>query len=234
VICYNLPKASSLSDLMAEKGINVNPELFWTSSEGNDLIKKLNKYAQDNNLPDRIRREKHGPVVYAIVVNNFLSTADSDRWKLVKVGFTHQSIKKGDNNRMEQVRKEIESEIKELKNEASASILFAFPIGCVDTTSYYETEKRIRGKVGIPVKKARAKELKLPVPTEWVLTTQEHIDHIMKQKGDAYKSESSKDVIDIFKEIKAPTITRLPEWCKDWVQEEKSETKKNELNECHD
>lgn len=212
--------ASSLSDSMADKGINVNPELFWTSSKGNDLIKVLNKYAQDNNLPDRIRREKHGPVVYGIVVNNFPSTEDSegpDRWKLVKVGFTHQSIKKGDNNRMEQVTKEIESDIKELNNKASASILFVFPIGCVDTTSYYETEKRIRGKVGIPVKKAKAKELKLPVPTEWALTTQKHIDYIKRQKDEAYKSESSKDVIDIFKDIKAPTITQLPELYKDWV-----------------
>lgn len=180
---------------------------FWDGTNGNDLIKQLNKYAHDKGLPDRIRREKHSPVVYAIVVNNFPSELKD--WKLVKVGFTHQSIKKGDNNRMEQLKRQLESEIKESDQKASAAILFALPIGCVDTTSFYDTEARIREKVGKLVKKEKAKELNLPTPTEWVLTTQQHIDDIIKLKTEAYK-DNSKDAIDIFKDIKAPT-NAIPE-----------------------
>ena len=154
-------------------------EWFWTESNGNELIKELNQYAQKKNLTDRIRREELSPTVFGIVVNYFPFSEVSE-WKLVKVGFTHGSIKRGSNNRMEQLLKQLESEIKQSDKKASASVLFRFPIGCVDTTPFYEKEAQIREKVGTKVKKEKAKEFKLPTPTEWVLTTQEHINHIKR------------------------------------------------------
>ena len=190
-------------------------EWFWKESNGNNLIKQLNKYAYVKKLPDRIRREKYAPVVYAVVVNNFPELMDP-KWRLVKVGFTHQSIEKGTNNRMEQLIKEIESETEKSTN-GSAAVLFTLRIGCVDTTPFGDTEDRIRKTVGIAVKKEKVKDLNLPVPTEWVLTTQRHIDKIKQLKDDALANESSKDVMDIFKDIKAPADSLLPESLKNWV-----------------
>ena len=175
-----------LSKMMADLNLPGNsadfPKWFWTGSNGNNLIRVLNFYALEEKIgDDRIRREKEYPCVYALVLNNFPKAKD---WKLVKVGFTHKSTKKDSNNRMEQLTREIESN---LKQEATASkppvmvaTLFALRIGSVDTTPFHETENRIRRKVGTPIKTAKAKELNLPVPTEWVLTTQEHIDKIKK------------------------------------------------------
>ena len=140
---------------------------FWTGNNGNDLIKQLNQYAQVKKFTDRIRREKDSPTVYGIVVNNFPFPNVHD-WKLVKVGFTHRSIRQGSNNRMEQLLVQLESKIKKSNNEASASILFRLLIGCVDLTPFYD-------------KKARYK-------------------------------------LDIFEEIKAPTIiTQLPKEYQGWV-----------------
>ena len=71
--------------------------------------------------------------------------------------------------------------------------LFALRIGSVDTTPFHETENRIRRKVGTPIKTAKAKELNLPVPTEWVLTTQEHIDKIKKAIEEMKEFTEKKD-----------------------------------------
>lgn len=209
--------ARGLSDSMAALTINDDfSEWFWKGTNGNDLIRKLNSYARERNKPDRIRREKDSPSVYAIVLHNF-PVGKSAGWKLVKVGFTHQSIKKGDNNRMEQLQKGIESELnkgKASQHKVKASILFVMRIGSVETASFHDTEVRIREKVGIPLKKEKANEFNLPVPTEWVLTTQENVDTI-KQKLEATKAESTKDLIDAFEDIVAPKT--LPRDLQSWV-----------------
>lgn len=180
-------------------------------------------YAQKNELDDRIRREKYCPNVYAIVLNNF-SIGRDEEWKLVKVGFTHKSIKRNSNNRMEQLQKIIESKLNKDSNRTAtaskpkvkASVLFAVWIGSVDTTPFHDTEARIRGKVGTPIKTAKAEEQNLHAPTEWVLTTQSQIKEILK-KLDAKKAESgsAEDLIDVFKDINPPQVP--PNKFSDWV-----------------
>lgn len=219
--------ARGLSDLMAELNITMKPdaflEWFWEGTNGNELIRELNSYAQKKGLDDRIRREKDCPNVYAIVLNNFSMARDKE-WKLVKVGFTHKSIKRNSNNRMEQLQKIIESKLNKDSNRAAtaskpevkASVLFAVRIGSVDTTPFHETEARIRGKVGTPIKTAKAKERNLHAPTEWVLTTQSQIDEIL-EKLDAKKAESgsAEDLIDVFVDIEPPQVP--PNKFSDWV-----------------
>lgn len=199
-------------------------EWFWQGTNGNDLIRGLNTYAQDKGF-DRIRREKESPHVYAIILNKF-PIGKSVKWKPVKVGFTQKSIKKGTNNRMEQLQKQIESELKEAKpsSQAITSILFAVRIGSVDTRPFHETEDRIRRKVGKPLTKAKAKELNLPVPTEWVLANQDHIDEIKAKLDHEKAAESKRDLVDIFKNIVAPPS--LPEEFQDWVEEEEGKKEK--------
>lgn len=116
--------AGSSSDLMAKLNITMEPDVFlkwfWEGTNGNELIRELNSYAQKNELDDRIRREKYCPNVYAIVLNNF-SIAGDKKWKLVKVGFTHKSIKRNSNNRMEQLQKIIESKLNKDSNRAATA-----------------------------------------------------------------------------------------------------------------
>lgn len=219
--------AGRLPDLMAELNFTMEPdaflEWFWKGTNGNDLIRELNSYAQKKDLDDRIRREKDCPHVYAIVLNNFTKARDEE-WKLVKVGFTHKSIKRNSNNRMEQLQKIIESKLNKDSNRAAtaskpevkASVLFAVRIGSVDTTPFHDTEARIRGKVGIPIKTAKAKEHNLYAPTEWVLTTQSQIKEILKKLDDKKaESGSAEDLIDVFKDINPPQV--LPNEFSDWV-----------------
>lgn len=190
-----------LSDMMAtlnlpKKSANF-PEWFWTKSNGNNLIRVLNFYALEKKIgDDRIRREKEYPCVYALALNNFPMPEGSD-WKLVKVGFTHKSTKKDSNNRMEQLTREIESNLNQGATASNPPVtvatLFALRIGSVDTTPFHETENRIRRKVGTPIKKERAKELNLPVPTEWVLTTQSHIEKMKDAINEVKKSTTEED-----------------------------------------
>lgn len=244
------------------------PKLFWNGTKGNDLIKKLNDYAERQRLSDRIRREKHCPNIYAIVLNNFPLPGDG-LWKLVKVGFTHQPVKRGRKNRMELLKRKIEKKLNELESEESeseeseseeseseeseseeseeselhedsnygatasksketvtASVLFTLRIGSVDTSSYHKTEARIREKVGTPIKKGKAKECNLPVPTEWVLTTQSHINKMKeKLKARKVKGLTSGEAIDIFKHITPPTIPR--DTFPGWVKEKNKRKEKN-------
>jgi len=104
---------------------------------------------------------------------------------------------------MEQVKEKIEKKYK------SASVLFVLPIGAVDTTKFSDTEKRIRKKVGWPVHKDVAKKLSLPCSTEWVLTTQTHINLIKKEK-----EVPRDDRIDLFKSLKCLEFEadKTPSW----------------------
>ena len=213
--------ASGSSDSTSAPKVETDDFLkwFWEGTNGNDLIKRLNSYARKKNL-DRIRREKYSPHIYGILLKNF-PKGKKVGWKAVKVGFTQQSIKKGGNNRMEQVEKTLK------KDGFDPITLFVVPIGCVDTNKFHDTENRIREKVGRPLMTDKAKEWKLPLTTEWVLTTQTHIDKIKKEIGSKKQDfwENSEDLIDIFKDIHAPTD--LPSECQNLViQEEKEEGKK--------
>lgn len=180
---------------------------FWERSNGNDFIKQLNAYARRKNWPDRIRRERYSPHVYGIVLNAFPNVAS--KWKLVKVGLTQRSIQKGSNNRMEQLERQLKL------RGFNPSTLFVLPIGSVDTSLSIDVEGRIRKKVGKVLKKRKAIDFKLPITTEWVVTTQKHIDEILKKMEDK-KRECSEDVIDAFKDIHAPI--RLPRECRNWVE----------------
>lgn len=79
-------------------------------------------------------------------------------------------------------------------------------------------KKRIREKVGKRLCKEKADKLKLPNPTEWVLTTQKHIDLIKEKKDEktkAVKEKKEGDVIDFFKDIKvtpSPPAKYKGEW----------------------
>ena len=193
---------------------------FWEGTNGNGLIKRLNSYARQEEMSDRIRREKFSPHIYGVLLKTSPSEIEG-RCKAVKVGFTQQSIKKGGNNRIEQIEATLE------KEKFDSTPLFVVPIGCVDTTKFHDTEDRIRKKVGRPLRKDKAEKWKLPVTTEWVLTTQKHIDEIKDKIQSKKDEEMSGDLIDIFKGISAPTD--LPRKCQNLIQEEKKrEEKKRE------
>ena len=148
--------------------------------------------------------------MYAIVVHNVpFAGEQQNQVKLVKVGFTHVSIEKDTNNRMEQLQKEIEK-----ASQGTAKILFAWRIGALDIRPFHDIQDEIRGKVGVPVKKEKAAELNLPTPTEWALTTEEHIAKIKELK----RSKEWEEIFDIFDSIEAPTI---PEDYQDWLKEKR-------------
>ena len=183
---------------------------FWEGQNGNNLVKRLN---QVSGVTDRIRREKFAPHIYGIVLNDdqFPFRDDEDvQWKLCKIGFTHKDTTPGENNRMKQLVREIQSKYtKTNKREATAEILFVVQIGAVDSTPYNLTEERIRKKVGKPVHKEVAKKYGLVCSTEWVLTTQDYIDRIMgmkKKKNDSIKEKREGDLIDIFKDLKENAV----------------------------
>lgn len=207
--------ATGLSDSMAALNVKTNDflECFWREPDRDGLIKQLNTYAQKKKLPYRIRLEINSPVVYAIVVNNFplAGGQQNDQVKLAKVGFTHVSIGKDTKNRMEQVQKQIEKALAPKAPKVKASILFPWRIRALDTRSFHDIEDDIRRKVGIPVKQANAKDLNLPAPTEWVLTTQKHINLIRNLR----ESKQWEEMFDIFERIEAPDI---PEEYQDWLK----------------
>ena len=194
---------------------------FWVRNNGNNLVKKL------NNVPgqeDCIRREKYSPHIYGVVINQpvFPVQEKGKEWKLCKIGFTHCDTtqgRQGTKNRMEQVEREVKNN-DDLKREAKT--FFVLRIGAVDTTPYRETEGRIRGKVGKRVCTKKAKALKLPNPTEWVLTTQKHIGQIVKMKDEKarkVKTNMEGDVIDFFKDMDESNTPTPPkqfevEWLK--------------------
>jgi hypothetical protein len=161
---------------------------FWTGKNGNELIEALNTHRCDQrgfSNPDRIWREKDPPVIYCIIINDDC-IAGRD-WKLCKVGYTRQPTDKKTNNRMEQVMKEI----KEVYG--NAAVIFILPIRAIDTTPHFETEGKVRGYVGFKIHKDVAKELKLPVPTEWVLTTQKYIDKLRKVIKEVHDTQVFKE-----------------------------------------
>lgn len=161
---------------------------FWTGTNGNELIEDLNSHCRDQKgylNPDRIRRERDPPVIYCIVIND--DGIAGPHWKLCKVGYTRLPTGEKTNNRMEQVMKEIEEVY------GKAAVIFKLPIRAIDTTPHFETEGKVRGHVGFKIHKEVAKELKLPVPTEWVLTTQKYIDKLRKVIKEVHDTQVFKE-----------------------------------------
>lgn len=170
-----------------------------------DLIEKnqINTFIEHYNKvsgprKDKLRIEKYSPYIYVILMNKpKLDKINKKEVLLVKVGFTQQSVKKGTDNRMEEVKKQIYDMLKtEYKisddNKPDVSILFKFLIHALDTRRIHDIEKSIREKVGFPLPKEIAKEWGLPVHTEWALTTQDYIDEI---KGEVARLIADEKVI---------------------------------------
>jgi len=100
---------------------------------------------------------------------------------------------------MEQVKADIKRKYnKKTGRDAKTAVIFKLAIGAIDTTPYFDTEERIRKAMGCPLKKELAKELSLPCPTEWVLTTQAFIEKIQKEK--TKKLDHEEDAIDLLKD----------------------------------
>ena len=97
-----MAESSSSWDFTKINNLDEFKEMFWNRTNGNDLIRELNKYAHGEKMEDRIRREKEAPAVYAIVLNNFQLKSPNENLKFVKVGFTHKTVEKESDNRMEQ------------------------------------------------------------------------------------------------------------------------------------
>ena len=122
-----------------------------------------------------MRREKNSPYAYGIVLNvNFFG----DQFKFVKIGFTQQGTSSDCENRMTQVRREIESYRQHLQGKTS--VLFVIMKNPVDTSTHSEFETNFRKRWGMPVSNEFAKHYELPIHTEWVLTTQGFIAHMLQ------------------------------------------------------
>lgn len=187
---------------------------FWDGQNGNNLIKRLNSYSDDNKLIDHIRRENFLPHIYFIVINGIPDAFDEKEtfinaykkgWRFVKVGRTQKDITKETNNRMEVVKLQIEKKF----GKANASVLDRVRIGSIDSTPFRKTEDRIRQKIGIHINNDCAKNLGLPFHTEWVFTTQDRITEMEKRIEEA-KVKNEFDTIDIFK-TPFLELSQLPE-----------------------
>lgn len=145
---------------------------FWSGQNGNTLIKHLNS---DKGRPEIVRREINSPYAYGIVLNvNFFG----DQFKFVKIGFTQQGTSSDCKNRMTQVRREIERYRQHLQGKTS--VLFVIMKNPVDTSTHSEFETNFRKRWGMPVSNEFAQHYELPIHTEWVLTTQGFIAHMLQ------------------------------------------------------
>lgn len=145
---------------------------FWSGQNGNTLIKHLNS---DKGRPEIVRREINSPYAYGIVLNvNFFG----DQFKFVKIGFTQQGTSSDCKNRMTQVRREIENYRQHLQGKTS--VLFVIMKNPVDTSTHSEFETNFRKRWGMPVSNEFAQHYELPIHTEWVLTTQGFIAHMLQ------------------------------------------------------
>ena len=88
----------------------------------------------------------------------------------MKIGLTQCKTESNEDNR----RKQIISKFKK-NNGLELRVIFYLMKNAVDTTTHRQVEKRVRENIGIPVNKAYAMSVKLPVHTEWVLTTQDYV-----------------------------------------------------------
>ena len=185
--------AESFDDLTKSKAFL---KWFWQGQNGNNLINFLNKHKHPMHK-DKLRREKWSPFAYGLVLNGDIyngpspgNTNFNKKFKLVKIGFTQCSTASDENNRMEQIIKKIKKKFKEVNDVA---VIFVLMKNAIDTSSHHEFEERLRLNFGIPVEKNYAKSLELPVPTEWVLTTQEYIEKLKKYIKEQLEEKKSID-----------------------------------------
>ena len=164
---------ANLDDYYAQKVLTEGfKNWFWSGQNGNTLIKHLNS---DKGRPEIVRREINSPYAYGIVLNvNFFG----DQFKFVKIGFTQQGTSSDCKNRMTQVRREIESYRQHLQGKTS--VLFVIMKNPVDTSTHSEFETNFRKRWGMPVSNDLTQRYNLPFHTEWVLTTQGFIAHMLK------------------------------------------------------
>ena len=148
---------------------------FWFGQNGNTLIKHLNS---DRGRQEIVRREKNSPYAYGIVLNVNLLGDQFKTLKFVKIGFTQQGTDRDCDNRMTQVRREIERHGQHLQGKTA--VLFVIMKNPVDTSTHSEFETNFRKRWGMPVSNDLAQQCNLPFHTEWVLTTQGFIAHMLK------------------------------------------------------
>ena len=105
--------------------------------------------------------------------------ANGTHWRYCKVGMTEVDTTTGSHNRMERVMEEIEH-----RTGKDTSVIFVVPMKATDSRPNTEIEKYVRKCVGNEVDKEVARNHNFPVPTEWVLTTQSHLEKIMSKIAD--------------------------------------------------
>ena len=148
---------------------------FWFGQNGNTLIKHLNS---DKGRQEIVRREKNSPYAYGIVLNVNLLGDQYKTLKFVKIGFTQQGTSSDCENRMTQVRREIERLGPHLQGKTA--VLFVIMKNPVDTSTHSEFETNFRKRWGMPVSNDLTQRYNLPFHTEWVLTTQSFIVQMLK------------------------------------------------------
>lgn len=172
---------------------------FFTGDNSKNLIAALNNvsFKRYKLQGPFVRLEKSPAHIYGVVINEdgqhkhpFWKELYRLGLKLVKIGFTQQETIKGTGNRMEIIQKQIKSEL-----SIESSPIFCLMIDFTTTASFAEVEEDIRSKVGIKLDKEFAKWLKLPMPTEWVLTSQEMISSLTKRIEEKKKQCSSNKTI---------------------------------------
>ena len=147
---------------------------FWSGNNGNTLIKHLNS---DKGRQEIVRREKNSPYAYGIVLNvNLLGDQFKDI-KFVKIGFTQQGTSSDCANRMTQVCNEIVKLRGDLQGKIA--VLCVIMKNPVDTSTHSQFETNFRKRWRMPVSNEFAQSKNLPYHTEWVLTTQGFITHML-------------------------------------------------------
>ena len=178
------------NDLIGDEGFL---EWFWQGTHGNNLIRFLNTHPWE----DKIRRERFSPFAYGLIFNGPISdTAENasqfnSKFRLMKVGFTQSSTVSNENNRMEQIIRDFRNHRN--VNADNISVLFVLMKSATDTTSHRDFERNIINKLGIPIKNSVARNLNLPVPTEWVLTTQAYVNLLIQHKNSMLSGGRSVD-----------------------------------------
>ena len=167
---------------------------FWTGTNGNGLIDALNSNNTESD-GSTIRRQHEGwSHIYCLVHNDAAvpgkGTHGENRvqWKYCKVGMTQADTTTGSGNRMETVQKEIER-----KTGKKPPILFVLRAKATDSRKDIDIEKSVREKFGWPVHKDLARRTGLPFITEWVMTTQDHIDEIRRAIAAATQQRHAPD-----------------------------------------
>jgi len=149
---------------------------FWTNQR--DFI-----YAANNNNPHPnpqfVRLMAFLPYIYAIQIKQIHYKNNRTKWFCVKVGFTHTT---NNSHRPLAVQKAVMKKFLEAGFVIALEdieVFFCVPISSIDPNLTIEVEAKLRLKVGISIPAGDAKDVhKLPVHTEWVYTSEGHINRL--------------------------------------------------------